>query len=458
MYRSASAKDEIPTPRPTAVTKTEVNSWSKPARSAYGSSFWFAYLANTSLMVAVSLLFRYGDFISIAGGTEFTLGWVVGVGTIGSLLMRLFQGVGIDRYGPRRIWLLSLVMVSITLLSHLAITTAQGPAIYILRVVYHTSLAGAFGASITYISLRAPVARTAEIIGMLGSSGFVGMALGTQLGDILCHAQPLQRMHIDRLFIVATSLVLLSLLFAWRSTRGELRPIRRKRPPMWWLLRRYHPGTLLLIAVAMGMGLGIPGTFLRPYTESLGITTIGTFFGIYSITAFMTRVATRRVPDRIGIRPTILIGMGALVTSMVCYLFVQSTWQLVLPGVIVGIAHALLFPAVVGGGSQSFPARYRGLGTTLVLGMFDLGCLIGMPLAGSVIHLAPRAGLPAYPSMFLTIATLLVLASTVFALRPARHVATALRAAAQARPTTTPPQPEQPALLVSCGADSKLPE
>ena len=42
-------------------------------------------------------------------------------------------------------------------------------------------VAGVFGASITYISTRAPAHRMAEIIGMLGTSGFVGMVAGTML-------------------------------------------------------------------------------------------------------------------------------------------------------------------------------------------------------------------------------------------------------------------------------------
>jgi MFS family permease len=149
--------------------------------------------------------------------------------------------------------------------------------------------------------------------------------------------------------------------------------------------------------------------------------------------------------------------MGSLVVSMFCYLMVHTTWQLVLPGVIAGIAHALLFPAVVGGGSKTFPARYRGLGTTLVLGMFDLGCLIGMPLAGSIIHLAPRAGLPAYPTMFVTVAVLLMAAGTVFALRPARRTDIVQREALEVQPTVVPVQRDSvagPTVLVSCAAET----
>ena len=37
--------------------------------SAYGPRFWATYLSNIALMVAVSLLFRYADFVAALGDT-----------------------------------------------------------------------------------------------------------------------------------------------------------------------------------------------------------------------------------------------------------------------------------------------------------------------------------------------------------------------------------------------------
>ena len=72
-------------------------------------------------------------------------------------------------------------------------TTVDGPAIYVLRIIYQSSIAGVFGASITYISRRAPLSRVAEIVGTLGTSGFIGMMSGTTLGDWLCKSQRPER-------------------------------------------------------------------------------------------------------------------------------------------------------------------------------------------------------------------------------------------------------------------------
>jgi len=50
----------------------------------YGSHFWLSYAGNLLVMTAVAVLFRYADFVAFLGGTEFHLGWIVGVGMVGS--------------------------------------------------------------------------------------------------------------------------------------------------------------------------------------------------------------------------------------------------------------------------------------------------------------------------------------------------------------------------------------
>jgi predicted MFS family arabinose efflux permease len=121
-----------------------------------------------------------------------------------------------------------------------------------------------------------------------------------------------------------------------------------------------------------------------------------------------------RLPERIGTSHTILFGMTILVASQLLFLSVRSAWQLAIPGIATGAAHALLFPSIVASGSGPFPARYRGLGTTLILGTFDVGNLIGMPLAGSIVHAAQSAGWEPYATMFLSMAAIIATASFYF--------------------------------------------
>jgi len=387
----------------------------------YGVTFWRAYLANLLVMAAVALLFRYADFVTLLGGSEWHLGWIVGTGVMGSLAVRLVLGAGIDRYGPRRIWLASLGLLATSCFAHLLVQRHDGPTIYLLRVFYCSAAAGVFGSTMTFISATAPVRRMAEMIGMLGTSGFFGLVLGTQLGDLLCGTEVIQRTQVDSMFLAAGLLSLAAMAFARTATRGHPAPTGRRRPPLFWIVRRYNPGTVLLVGVAMGVGISLPATFLRTYAAELGIAKIGLFFAVYSPTAILTRVLTRRLPERIGLTPMILLGLAGLMAGQLLLLVVRSEWYFVFPGLGYGVAHAILFPTVIAAGSRTFPNRHRGLGTTLMLAMYDVGQLIGAPSAGAILHFSANWGLPSYPTLFVFTAAGLGTVGLIFALTGRRQ-------------------------------------
>lgn len=408
-------------------------------RPVYDSTFWFCYVANCSLMVAVSLLFRYADLVRFLGGSEMDLGLIVGVGMLGALATRVVQGIGIDRLGAKRIWTVSLLLFASSTLAHLAITRVNGPEIYLARICLTTSIAGSFGSSLTYVSLRAPQHRMAETIGVLGTSGFIGLALGPTLGDFFLAGEDIVWPQLARLLIAAAALSLVALGFVL----GIANPPRRSRIrslPIFAVLRRYHPGWMLLVAATVGLVLGLPNTFLNAYAHELGLVRIKVFFLVYAATALVVRIRFRQLVDRWGVLPAIQWGLGSAILSVVSYLLVWNEWSLAVPAVFAGTAHALLFPAVIAGGNASFPARYRGISTTLMLAMFDVGNLIGQPSMGGLIELARHLGLPPYAVMFTTVAMVLLTVACVYGLfsheRPSRR-------RRRATATADPPLPRQ---------------
>jgi MFS family permease len=436
--------------------RTDVAPPAAEPRLAYGRPFWLAYLSNTILLTAVALLFRYADFVTLLGGTEFHLGWIVGIGMIGSFCMRMALGTWIDRYGARPLWLGSLGLFVVTCFAHLAVASHTGAAIYLLRISYCCAVAGINGASMTFVSARGPDRRLAELVGMLGTAGFMGTVAGTLLGDFLANTLVANRMQVVQMFAVSGLLGIAAIPFAWAATRREkcmkgkgrgekgeksedLRPKTKDRrpksqipnrqipapsrfiphpsaPSLPTLLRRHNPGLVLIIGVAMGVGLGLPGTFLRTYAAELRIPRIGLFFLVYAVAAIITRVLTRRWPERFGPRRIILLGMAGMVASLLMFLLVRTEWQLVVPAIAFGCSHAILFPSVVAAGSVTFPLQHRGLATVLVLATWDLGLLLGSPTAGAVLRYSPRAGLPPYPTMFVTMAALLAIVGLWYAL------------------------------------------
>lgn len=403
-----------------------LNNASKPQeiQRVYGRSFWAAYASNTTLMIAVSLMFRYSDFVEAIGGNTADLGWITGLGTAGALCVRVIQGDAIDRLGARTVWVLSMAMYVVSLVLHTQIRTAAGIEVYLVCFLMYASLAGAFGSSITFVSLQAPPHRVTEVIGMLGSSGFLGMAIGPMIGDLIYSNEgamavtdSLFSWTVHQLMWTAAAFAVISLATAVIATWGKVGRAQYvpKRPPSYRLVRKYQPGFLLVVAAGMGVGIGLFQVFVRPFAEHIGVEHLRVFFLTYSAVAFTVRLSTRTLPARLGEDRMILVGYGTMSLAMLSFIFVDSEWGLVLPALIAGTAHAFLFPAVVASGCYAFPTRYRGLATTLILAMFDTGNLIGRPILGQTVAFFESWGWDGYRVMFVGVAALLASIATCYA-------------------------------------------
>jgi hypothetical protein len=241
------------------------------------------------------------------------------------------------------------------------------------------------------------------------------------LGDLILGTGTIHRWQVDRMFVVAGTLGIGSLAFACLATWGSTPPKPVAHPPLALLLYRHTPVMVLMVGVGMGIGLTMPSVFLAAYAAKLNIAHIGLFFGVYAPAAIATRVVTRRMPEHFGTTPMILIGTAGLVVSPLLLLLVDARWTLVLPGVSYGVSHALLFPSIIAAGTRPFPEQHRGLATTLIMGTWDAGALVGSPLAGAILHYSALAGLPPYPCMFVAMSGLLAILGTTFAVAQYRR-------------------------------------
>ena len=117
-----------------------------------------------------------------------------------------------------------------------------------------------------------------------------------------------------------------------------------------------------------------------------GLHGIGTFFAAYATTGFIFRWVSRSWSASIGRHRVILLGLAGHVIGYLLLIPVKSEWGFVLPAILHGFGHAMLFPCVVSLGAGAFPQEYRGTGTTVILAFVDLGTMISAPLLGRLIE------------------------------------------------------------------------
>lgn len=338
----------------------------------YGPAFWWAYVANLLLVAANAITFRFAEFVNFLGGTEESTGEIVRFGVIASILIRLTLARDLDRLGVRRMWISSSALF---LLGGVLLVTTHsvGWEIYLARSAFAIGLACMFTCSNVHVQNLAPIHRRTEMIGALGSSGFLGMMLGAQLGDLAFEWLPRSRTLFIALFGASIVLGMIYLLIVIRLMRHDEHIHQPETPPPWTLLYRYWPGPVVLVALAMGVSFVVTTVFLTRHATSLGVVGIRTFFTGYAISAFVFRILTRTWSRSLGRHKMIGIGLSGHVIGHLLLMAAQTESDFIIPALTSGAGHALLFPCVVSLGAERFPEQYRGSGTTLILGFIDIG-------------------------------------------------------------------------------------
>lgn len=400
------------------MTTSTLSAESRPRdASIYNRIFWLSYLANALGVAANALTFRFAEFVAFLGGTEQISGNIVSTGVIVAVLMRLGLGQAIDRYGTRHLWLFSALLFAVSCGLFLVRNQITWE-IYAARILFSMGLAGMFSCSIVHIQNQVPPQRRTEIIGSLGSSGFLGMIVGPQIGDLIFREIPEGELRFQVLFGCAAALGAVYLGVVLWLTRGEKHSRPHETPAAHRLMFRYWPGPIVLVALMMGVGFTVISVFLTRFATFLGLRGIGTFFIGYSAAAFAFRLATRSWSDTVGRHRMVLLGLAGVGCGQFMFLLVSADWHLLFPALSCGFGHALLFPAVVSLGAGAFPPHYRGSGTTLVLGFSEIGTVLSAPILGAIIDYFNEYG---FEAMFLTTGGTAACIGVYYALTAARR-------------------------------------
>lgn len=384
--------------------------------------FMASWIANLVIVTANVSTFIFAEWVALlAEGTaskdiynEELTGRVIQYGLMASILSRLFLGQAIDHFGVRRVWLVNSILC-LSGLSIFATLSNVSPLLFFARIVFAIGIAGMFTSSMFHIQQCVAPERRTEFIGLLGSSGFIGMILGSQTADLLRWlADGQQATTFRMIFLFAAFMIVIYIVCVTIATRKDLKPDRSQaRPNLLVLMKRYWPGSVMLVAIAMGAAFSVPSIYLVRFMQNEGYGGISMYWSIYALTAFVLRLKTARLSSHIGRYRLILIGLAIQGMGLWAIVPISSGWHVILSAFLCGFGHALLFPSIVSLGAGAFPAQYRGSGTNLTLGFFDCGIALSAPLFGRLIDLPEFEG-EGFRPMFAVAGTLPLLVAAVW--------------------------------------------
>ncbi len=385
----------------------------------YTRQFFQAFAAVGLFMTGNALQFHFGQYVAHLGHGVDTLGLVLSIAMIGTLLLRLQIGRWIDGVGCRSTWIVGSLTFALAMC--LIQWTRDLWLIVLLRALAAMAAATVLTTVAVFAAQLAPPKRRAESIGTMGLAGLLGMMVGPTLGDwIFSHTAESTwafRTFFSTSAICSLSSCLVMLLVTLPTKPGvgqRDRPVVGgpfgAGPSQSQIIRKHWPGIILLVGLLFAMVFCVQSLFLERLAEARGFKDIKLFFLIYCPTAIVLRVLLRRMPERIGRSRTLLVGLALLAGGLLCLIGIESQWQLFLPGLLMGAGHCFVFPSMVDLAAERFPPQYRGTGTSLILGAGDLGRLIGFATLGGLID---RFG---FDLSLQSLALIVALVAAVFAL------------------------------------------
>ncbi len=374
--KSASSESRDPH-QPTVVTQVQeapVTLYASATTSLLRGAFGRVMAANFAFFLSFASFFLLPLFIKELGGSETTVGVLMGSGGFATLFSLPIIGWWIDRVSLPRLFAAGSFAMTAAALGYLFVGEA-GRLLFVLRLIQGGAFAASFTAATTLAASLAPPHMRARALGWFGVSTLLTHALAPALGEEL-----ILRYGFAALFLAAAACS----AFAgfWMMQLANL-PVRRSVGSK---MDRLPTGHYLLGAVMVffGMGFGCVTTYAASFIKTQQLGRVGVFFAAYTASAIAVRIFGGSLSDRLGRAIVVLPALVLLGISIFILAWVKNPFGLVTTGAAFGLAQGLAYPTLHAFLVDISPPSVLGKAQALFNGSFNLGVMSSAFLFGMV--------------------------------------------------------------------------
>ena len=345
--------------------------------------------------------------ISELGETEKTVGFVMGVAGLSTLVLTPWVGRLTDRYGKKPFMLLGFLLLALSTFPF-GLLDRVGYPYYVLRVVHGCSFSLFFvAAGALAVDVSAEERRT-QALGIYGVFTIINYAAAPYVGSLL-----MRDFGFDFLVFLLAAAALAGAgvcLFLGGEKRGPESPAAERS-----YLECLRDGPTLVCAVTLfvcGAAFVTTFNFVSLFSLSAGVESFHLYFLSYTLSVLAVRLFLGWVPDRYGKRRVaapcvLLLGLGVLGLSLV-----HDARALVVCAAVFGFAHGFVYPSVYSMIIDSNPAGARARAFALSSVSFTGGGMAGSFVFGVV------ADFFGFRTMFVAVALMVFAGFAFFSASP----------------------------------------
>lgn len=332
-------------------------------------------------------------YLKSLGASDNLLGWLQGIMTVATLLIRPFAGLALDRYGRKGIFIVGLVGMLLTTGAYWFFPAVG--IIFIIRFIHGMMWGVSNTACSTVASDNIEKGRFSESMGYFSLASSIAMAVAPAV------ALSLGMQNNILLALVFLSITTI-LAFLIKYQKPQMNQTKKGMSP--YAKESILPSTIMLL---FSITFGAIVTFIALYAEQKSIKGVGIFFTVYAVTMLVTRPFLGKMIDRKGFSAGIWPGVIMVPASLILLSVSNNLVAFLICGAIYGIGIGAAQASLQTMAIVNVPKDRTGAANATFFTGFDGGIGVGAVLAGFVSTILGYSGMFAFTAIFPVLAGIL---------------------------------------------------
>jgi len=326
----------------------------------------------------VAIFYLYPIYLKAIGSSKTTIGWVMGLMPISTVVSRPYMGKLVARRGEQWVILLGLIIIFFTTLAYHGLQQVGWPML-LVRVSHGIGFSAFISASYTAVAQWVPAKRRGQAYSYIGATILAAVALMPLAGEHL-----IKGFGYPALFNGAAATVLLAAILTFTPATSRAVATNRYEGSVLYgpLLRRRSTCLLLLAILLFVQGHATVLNFVALQADRLGLPP-GHYFAVAASLAFILRLVAASFIDRWGKKRFMRVSYVSFGIGICSIPLISHPPAFYASAFFYGTGLAFLFPAAVALAADQAkkPEELPGM-MSLATAVFDLGFISGSVISG----------------------------------------------------------------------------
>ena len=363
-----------------------------------------AYLQISALIsLSIWMLLFLPELLVQRGWSSQKVGWAMGSYFSVYIVAQILAGQIANRYGNITMALIGAALGSMGSVSYL-IALNWPDVIFLARILHGSGSALVTAGAVFQLADSVPVHLKGRMLGYFGLPGFVMLAGGSSMSELLKKFGGIGGTFVGVLVIHLALIVIL---------RRLPESLERQDLPSEPLIQTFRENfvrlkSILVYSFGFGFCYSVWQSFLAPSLSHLGSGAISIFGLGYGAGAIVSRLG---ISQQLETGSRRLAAIASLSVYGVCLAMLPQSfhvWHLGALAMLIGLSHGVYYPALSSLAAERFHQSGTGTSMSLYMSSSSLGQFLGPPVWGLL------ADLTAYGWIFAAAGGTLVLATLAF--------------------------------------------